>query len=143
MPEATPREIEAFLAEAFPQIADLNLRVEQAGGRKARVRMPIGEDNLRPGGTVSGPTLFWLADLGLYIAVLADLGTEAAAMAVTANATVNFLSKPERADLIADVRLMKLGRRLAVGEVAIYSEGKDDMVAHITGSYALPPAKTG
>lgn len=141
MPKASPREIESFLADIFPQIAGMNLRVEEVGDRTARVRMPIDEGNLRPGGTVSGPTLFWLADLGLYVAVLAAVGTETGAMAVTSNATVNFLSKPELADLIAEVRLMKVGRRLAVGEVAIYSEGKEDMVAHITGAYALPSAR--
>lgn len=141
MSNPSPAEIEAFLASEFPQIRDLDLDIECAGGMGARIRMPIGEANLRPGGTVSGPTLFWLADLGLYIAVLAELGTEAGAMAVTSNITMNFLNKPAPADLIAEVKLMKLGRRLAVGEVALYSAGEPQMVAHVTGAYALPPAK--
>jgi uncharacterized protein (TIGR00369 family) len=98
--------------------------------------MRVGDDSIRPGGTVSGPTMFMLADTALYIAVLASIGPKA--LAVTTNMSINFLRKPAVKDLIADCRLLKLGTRLAVGEVAIYSDGEAEPVAHATGTYSIP-----
>lgn len=135
----TPAELMDFLDREFPQTSDMGLRVEQAGDGTARVRLPVSERNLRPGGTVSGPTLFWLADLTFYVAVLAEIGP--VALAVTTNMSINFLRKPGLTDLIAEFRMLKLGRRLAVGDIAIYSEGNADPVAHVTGTYSIPPER--
>lgn len=139
MPKMTTAELHDFLEREFPQSAHLGLAIEQAGNMTARLRMPVGEQHLRPGGTVSGPTLFWLADVGLYLAILAELGP--VAMAVTTNISLNFLRKGTTADLIAEVRLMKLGRRLAVGEVSLFSDGLGEPIAHVTGTYSIPPER--
>lgn len=133
----TTVELTALLVREFPQSSHLGLVIEQAGDMTARLRMPVNESHLRPGGTVSGPTLFWVADVGLYIAVMAMVGPKT--QSVTTSITMNFLRMPSTADLIAEVRLLKLGRRLAVGEVSLFSDGMTDPVAHVTGTYALPP----
>jgi len=76
-------------------------------------------------------------DFAMYVAVLASIGP--VPLAVTTNLNINFLRKPAQKDLIAECRLIKLGNRLAVGEVQIYSEGEDEMVAHATSTYSIPP----
>lgn len=133
----TTEELTALLAREFPQSGHLGLIIEQAGDMTARLRMPVNDSHMRPGGTVSGPTLFWVADVGLYVAVMAMVGPKT--QSVTTSITMNFLRLPGSADLIAEVRLLKLGRRLAVGEVSLFSDGMADPVAHVTGTYALPP----
>src|SRR5262245_37367711 len=95
------------------------------------------ERMLRPGGTVSDPAMSGLADFSVYVAIIAALG-EAGIDAVTTNLNINFLSKPEARDMTACVDLIRLGRRLAVGEVRLYSDGQPDMVAHAIATYALP-----
>jgi len=131
----TLEELSRFLAEEFPQSTVV---VEEAGNRLSRVRQPIEERHLRPGGTVSGPTLVAVADVALYAAILAEIGR--VALAVTTNLTMNFMRRPPAGrDLIGECRLLKLGRRLAVGEVYIYSDGIDDPVAHAIGTYSIPP----
>ena len=94
---------------------------------------------MRPGGTISGPTMMALADVALYVAVLAAIGP--VPLAVTINLNINFLRKPAQADLIAEARLMKIGKRLAVGEVTIYSDGSADAVAHVTSTYSIPEGR--
>jgi acyl-coenzyme A thioesterase PaaI-like protein len=101
--------------------------------------MRAGEDMLRPGGTVSGPAMFTLADVGIYIAILGVHGATALE-AVTSNLAISFLSRPAPCDLIARVRLLKSGSRLCFGEVALYSDGKPEMVAHATATYVMPPS---
>jgi uncharacterized protein (TIGR00369 family) len=131
--------IERLIAEQFPQV-HLGGRVffiEQAGHRCARMRMIAHEKNLRPGNTLSGPSMFQLADLALYVAVLATLGMSAV-QAVTTNLNINFMSRPSPGDLIADVELLKVGKRLILGEVKLYSAGAEDMVAHAIATYARP-----
>ena len=103
----------------------------------ARLRLVASEKHLRPGGTVSGPSMFALADVCLYIAILAQIGP--VALAVTTNLNINFLRRPSPGDLVADCRLLKLGNRLAVGEVFLHSQGEDEPVAHATGTYSIPP----
>jgi uncharacterized protein (TIGR00369 family) len=93
--------------------------------------------NLRPGGTISGPAMMTLADFALYVAVLSVVGRTP--LAVTTNLTVNFLRKPEQRDLVSEARLLKAGKRLCVGEVTICSEGSSEPVAHVTGTYSVPP----
>ncbi|RBP03089.1 uncharacterized protein (TIGR00369 family) [Roseiarcus fermentans] len=130
-------ELRAYLAEVFPQVwARGDYAIEAVGPMSATVRLVYHPDHLRPGGTISGPAMFTLSDLALYVAILHEIGR--VKLAVTTSLTINFLRKPEPRDLIARVRLMKLGKRLAVGEVALTSEGSDEMVAHATGTYSIP-----
>ena len=131
-------ELQAFLEEVFPQ-QNGRLSVEAVGPMTARMRMPVAYENLRPGGTVSGPSMFTLADCTFYVAVLAMIGRQA--LTVTTNLNINFLRKPPEADLIADARILKLGRSLATGDVSVFSDGMADPVAHATVTYAIPPAK--
>lgn len=131
---ATKAEIAGFLKTEFPQNKAVVLKVDKMG---ATVRYPIGADELRPGGTVSGPVMMTVADVALYVAVLGEIGI--VPLAVTTNLSINFVRKPAAdKDIIAVCRLIKLGRTLAVGEVNIYSEGSDDVVAHAVGTYAIP-----
>jgi uncharacterized protein (TIGR00369 family) len=131
-------EIEAFLDKSFPQLhhGGRSFAVEAVGPLTARVRLGSHERHLRPGGTISGPAMFTLADVGLYVAILAQIGP--VALAVTTNLNINFLRKPEAGDLIGHCRLLKLGKRLAVGEVTIVSQGSDEPVAHAVGTYSIP-----
>jgi acyl-coenzyme A thioesterase PaaI-like protein len=128
----TTQELAAFLAAEFPQT---KVMVESVGGGGARVRHAIGFDELRPGGTVSGPVLMGVADVGLYVAICGAVGltTEVA----TTNLTTNFLRMPSgERDIIGDCRLLKVGRTLIIGEVSLFSEGDDRPVAHVVGTYA-------
>ena len=131
--------IEALIDERFPQIHSGGrvFSIEAVGERSACVRMHHHERMLRPGGTVSGAAMFSLADFSVYVAIIATLG-EAGIAAVTTNLNINFLSKPEARDMTASVSLIRLGRRLAVGEARLYSEGQSDMVAHAIATFALP-----
>ncbi|MGA0593504.1 PaaI family thioesterase [Enterovirga sp. CN4-39] len=134
-------ELERFLDREFPQI-HLDGRiysVEEVGPGTARMRMKAGPRHIRPGGTLSGPSMMTLADLALYVVILAHIGP--VGLAVTTNLNFNFLRKPEPRDLLAECRLLKLGARLAVGEVSLFSDGVDDAVCHATGTYSIPPRK--
>jgi uncharacterized protein (TIGR00369 family) len=133
------QRIEALIDARFPQIhaGGRLLSIEEVGPRHARVRMAIHDRHIRSGGTVSGPSMFTLADFSVYVAIIGALG-ETGINAVTTNMSINFLTKPEPRDLISVVRLIRLGRRLAVGEAQLYSEGMPDMVAHAIATYALP-----
>ncbi|HEX2136404.1 MAG TPA: PaaI family thioesterase [Microvirga sp.] len=137
-PIMTVAELESFLDREFPQIhhGGRSYHVEAVGPLTARVRMDYHERHIRPGGTLSGPAMMALADLTLYLAILAHIGP--VALAVTTNLSFNFLRKPERRGLVAECRLLKLGRRLAVGEVSIFSEGGSEVVCHATGTYSIP-----
>ena len=127
-------EIAAFLAREFPQT---KCTVESVGQMAATVKHEIGPGELRPGGTVSGPVLMTVADVALYVAILGEIGI--VPLAVTTNLAINFLRKPtaDRA-IIGVCQLMKVGKSLAVGEVALYSEGVDEPVAHVVGTYSIP-----
>jgi len=105
---------------------------------RIRVRLKVGEAHLRPGGTVSGPSIFALADVAVYMAVLGMIGPKS--LAVTTNCSIDFMRKPAAdTDLIAECRLLKLGRALAVGEVLIFSEGGEAPVARASLTYSIPP----
>jgi uncharacterized protein (TIGR00369 family) len=134
----TREEVTAFLDRDFPQL-HLDGRVftiEAVGPMTATMRLAVGERHLRPGGTVSGPSMMALADLAIYAGILANVGP--VALAVTTSLNFNFLNKPEPRDLVANCRLLKIGRRLVVGEVTIQGEGSDRVVCHATGTYSLP-----
>jgi uncharacterized protein (TIGR00369 family) len=134
----TLEQIDAFLDSEFPQIhhGGRTYVVEAVGPLTARLRMPYHERHLRPGGTLSGPSIMALADLALYVAILAQIGP--VALAVTTNLSFNFLRKPLARDLIAECRLLKLGKRLAVGEVLLRSDGQAEIACHATGTYSIP-----
>jgi len=134
----TVNELERFLAAEFPQAfhpaSGLSIEAVWDGG--GRVRQAYSEASVRPGGSISGPTMMALADVAMYVAVLASIGP--VPLAVTTNLSINFLRKPGAADLLAEAKLMKLGKRLAVGEVAIRSAGGVELVAHATSTYSIP-----
>lgn len=138
MPVMSPADLLKFLDEQFPQSSHLKLSIEHLDDKVIRLRLPTDESNLRPDGTISGPTLMWLADCGFYLLILAQLGP--VALAVTTNLNINFMRKPEPGDLIGEGRLLKLGKSLAVGDFTMWSDGKPDPVAHATLTYAIPPA---
>ncbi|WP_426415089.1 PaaI family thioesterase [Aestuariirhabdus sp. LZHN29] len=127
-----------FMEAEFPQCKSTLVAI---GPKCATLKHRVTEAELRPGGTVSGPTLMALADVALYVAILAEIGI--VPLAVTTNLSINFMRKPRAdRDLIAECRLMKVGRSLAVGEVSVFSEGEPDAVAHVVGTYGIPPAPT-
>lgn len=130
-------EIEAFLARDFPQVGG-EFGVEELTDDGIIVRLRVADRHLRPGGTVSGPSMFGLADVGVYLAVLSRIGP--VALAVTTNASLDFMRKPAAGrDLIAQTRILKLGKVLAVGDVLIRSEGSEAVVARASMTYAIPP----
>ena len=133
-------EITEFLGEVFPGAID-NFRIEEVAPMRSRIRMPFHARQLRPGGTISGPSLMALADTGLWVALLAMIGREA--LSVTSHLDIDFLRKPEPADVIAHTTLHKLGRRLAVGTVLMYSDGEDMPCARASVTYAIPSSYQG
>jgi uncharacterized protein (TIGR00369 family) len=137
-PVMTREEVEAFLDREFPQLhfGGRVYSVEEIGPSSARMRLQAGDQHLRPGSTVSGPTLMALVDYTLYVAILGAVGP--VALAVTINLNVNFMRKPQPGLLVCDARLMKIGRRLAVGEASVRREGEADVLCHATGTYSLP-----
>ncbi len=139
MPRITAQEIYQLCEESLPWAGIMGIEITDIGKGTCQVRLPRKDKFLRPGGTVSGPALMSLADYGMYVAVLSAIGT--VEMAVTTNLTCNFLRRPKPGAVIADCRLIKLGRRLAYGEVSLYSEGDEDAgpVAHVTATYSIPP----
>jgi uncharacterized protein (TIGR00369 family) len=132
----TAGELEVFLEGAFPQ-RPRTVTVEAVTERGLRVRQPFDPDQIRPGGTISGPTLMALADTAMYLAVVAAIGP--VALAVTTSLHIDFLRKPAPVAVIAEVELLKLGSRLAVGEVRLFSEGSDEPVARASATYSIPP----
>jgi uncharacterized protein (TIGR00369 family) len=134
----TATELEKLLAAEFPEAfhAGSGLEILDIRHGGARVRLAPQPKATRPGGTVSGPTLMMLADVAMYVALLASIGW--VPLAVTVNLNINFLRKPIPGALVAECRLIKIGRRFAVGEVTLFREGDEDPVAHATSTYAIP-----
>jgi uncharacterized protein (TIGR00369 family) len=137
-PVLNAAQIGELLHEVFPQAfyPGCGLSLERVDYGDIRVRREFHEDHLRPGGTVSGPTMMELADFAMYVAVFSAVGRQP--LAVTTNLNINFLRKPAPTDLIAEAKLLKVGKRLAVGEVTIYSDGSNEPVAHVTSTYSIP-----
>lgn len=130
-------QLGVFLHREFPQVAQ-DFVIEAVEPRQITMRMAVADRHLRPGGTVSGPSMFALADVAVYLATLAMIGPKA--LAVTTNCTIDFMRKPAAgADLIARARLLKLGRVLVVGDVLIHSEGVVEPVARASMTYSIPP----
>lgn len=137
MPRMTIDEFQALIDEQLPLVGLFGIRTLSMGRGEAMMRMHCDDKSVRPGGTVAGPALMALADVCMYAVVLSLVGR--VELAVTTNLNINFLRKPPMADVIADGRILKLGKRLAVGEVLLRSAESDDLVAHVTGTYSIPP----
>ena len=139
-PAMTVAELERFLAAEFPQSfhPESGLGIEAVWHGGGRVRQDYQPRFIRPGGTISGPTMMALADFAMYVGLLASIGP--VPLAVTTSLNINFLRKPAAHGLLAECRLLKLGKRLAVGEVTIFSQGADEPVAHATSTYSIPTA---
>jgi uncharacterized protein (TIGR00369 family) len=137
----TVAELDAFLRVEMPQLfRSSSIAIEHADGKTCRVREAYNEGMLRPGKTISGPTLMALSDVAMYVVLLSAIGP--VGLAVTTNLSINFLNKaPAGHDVIAEARLMKLGKRLAVGEVTVYSAAGGEPVAHVTSTYSIPPKR--
>jgi acyl-coenzyme A thioesterase PaaI-like protein len=134
---ATKEQVAAFIAAEFPQTRCV---VREVGNRGAVVTHEVGVAELRPGGTVSGPILMAVADVALYVAILGEIGI--VPLAVTTSLTINFMRRPAADKPIVGVcRLMKVGRSLAVGEVSLYSGDEQEPVAHVVGTYSIPPTQ--
>jgi acyl-coenzyme A thioesterase PaaI-like protein len=132
---ANREEIAAFFKKDFPQT---KCRILEVGNRSALVSHPVGHEELRPGGTVSGPTMMALADVALYVVILGEIGI--VPLTVTTSLNINFLKRSQPShEIRAQSRLLKLGKSLVVGEVLIYSGSDPDPIAHATATYSIPP----
>src|ERR1700753_3488181 len=131
-------ELEAFLRVEFPQsFGSGDTRIETADGGTCRLRQRYSDRMLRPGGTISGPTLMALADCAMYVVLLSAIGP--VALAVTTNLSINFLRKGQAGqDVVAEAKILKLGKRLAGGEVTLLSGDSPDPIAHVTATYSIP-----
>ncbi len=135
-PVMTIPELAAFLDEVFPEVRG-RFEILDLGSFSALVRMTARAEDLRPGGTVSGPAMFALADVAFYIATLAMIGPEP--LTVTTNASIDFLRKPAPGPMLAEARVLKLGRSLSVGDVLLRSEGAAAAAARASLTYSIPP----
>lgn len=136
MPKMLAADLAAFLHREFPQVDGYRFSIERVDDAGVSIRMPYQDQHLRPGGTISGPALMTLADTAMYAAVLSAIGP--VPLAVTTNLGINFLRRPRQSDVVAEARLLKVGKRLAVGDVALFSDGIPEMVAHATLTYSIP-----
>jgi uncharacterized protein (TIGR00369 family) len=138
-PKLARKELVDLLSAEFPEMFNdkSGYVIEKVWQGGCIVRKRFSGSSLRPGGTLSGATMMALADFAVYVAVLASVGW--VPLAVTTNLTINFLKKPAARDLVATTQLIKLGKRLAVGEVGIRSDGDEALVAHVTSTYSIPP----
>jgi acyl-coenzyme A thioesterase PaaI-like protein len=134
----TREEIQRFVDQVFPQARNVGI-IESLEPMGARVRRVITEAEARPGGTVSGPTLMALADYAMWVALLHEIGP--VALAVTTHFSIDFLRKPALKDVIAEVKLLKLGKRLAVGDIYLFSDGEPDLIARASATYSIPTAE--
>ncbi|WPC03921.1 PaaI family thioesterase [Pseudomonas benzenivorans] len=135
----TAQEVQMLIRAGLPMAEDMGLCIDRLDEQGALARVPFHGKLVRPGGTISGPTIMALGDAAMYAVVLGRLGR--VEMAVTSNLNINFLVKPRPVDLLAEARILRLSRRQAVCEVSLYSAGsEDELVAHVTGTYALPLA---
>jgi len=134
----TVAEIQKFLREEFPQVfSGDDIAIENADGETCLLRQRYNEAMLRPGGTVSGPTLMALADYAMYAVLLSAIGP--VGLAVTTNLNINFLRKGAPGqDILAAAKILKLGKRLAVGEVSLTSGASPEPIAHVTATYSIP-----
>ncbi len=138
MTKMSAEELMSFLQSHFPG-EGFPFSIEWVEKERMRLRWHYHERHLRPGGTISGPSLMTLADSAAYLIILSMIGP--VALAVTTSLNINFLRKPAPRDVLADARILKLGARLAIVEVSMFTEGEDDLVAHATVTYSIPPRR--
>ena len=131
----TKEELNDFLEKEFHQV-NKNFEILKVSNKIFSMLMHISSEHLRPGATVSGPTMFLLADVTFYLATLSVIGPKS--LTVTTNCSINFLRKPNEKNLISEARILKLGKTLSVGDVLIYSEDIDEPVAHASLTYSIP-----
>jgi len=136
-PAITKDELDVLIREGVPLVGGFGVVIDSLDAGTIRLRLPYKDDFVRPGGTVTGPAMFGLADVALYGAVLSLIGR--VELAVTTSMTINFLRRPPPVAIVAEARILKMGKRLAYGEVLIFSEGDPEPVAHATGTYSIPP----
>jgi uncharacterized protein (TIGR00369 family) len=136
-PQISIKAFNRLLDESAPFQKIYGFVTEEIGHGTARVRLPAGEAHIRPGGTLSGPAQMALADFAMYAALLGAIGE--VPLAVTTSLNINFLQRPAPGDLVADCRLIKLGKRLAVGDIMVHAEGSAEPVSHATATYSIPP----
>ena len=133
----TALEVQTLIRGGLPMAEDIDLRIDRLDEEGVLARVPFHAKLVRPGGTLSGPTIMALGDAAMYAVILAQLDN--VEMAVTSNLNINFLSKPKPEDLLAEAKILKLGRRQVVCEVSVYSvSNQEELVAHVTGTYVLP-----
>ena len=137
----TKAKFNALIAKEIPWAVEVGIRATRVARGRAVLLLPFGRRSLRPGGTISGPTMMALADLTMYAALL-SLDSRVT-LAVTTSFNINFLYRPSPGGLVAEGRVIKHGKRLAVMEVILHSEGHAEPVAHATGTYSIPPKKGG
>ncbi len=137
MPHISIEEFERLIREQVPFITALGVRLEKLGKGTATVHMSGKPEFLRPGDSINGPVLVALVDVAMYAAIMSLIGRSE--MALTTNLNINFLRPPPLGGLLAEARMIKLGKRLAVMEATVFSEGHDEPVAHATGTYSIPP----
>lgn len=137
MSRITAAEFEAIVREKVPLVGQLGVEVVDLGEGRAKLRLPFAEGLLRPGGTITGPAIMGLADVAMYAAVMTLIGP--VELAVTTHLNAAFLRRPAPTSLVGEGRVLKLGRRLAFGEVSVFSEGDPEPVSHVTVTYSIPP----
>jgi len=135
----TIKEFDEIVAKRLPFAQTMGLKLEEINRDSVLMRACYQEEFLRPGGTVAGPIMMGLADAAMYALVMSKIGP--VELAVTTNLSINFLSKPDPGDILAKARMLKLGKRLAIGEITLYSDGgtPSQPVAHVTTTYSIPP----
>jgi len=138
MAALTSSEFDQIIDTDLPWAREQAMQCDSIAHGSAMIRLPFSPAMLRPGNTISGPVMMSLADVCMYAVVLSAIGQ--VKLAVTTSFNLNFLHRPAPADLLADGQLLKLGKRLAVIEVTLHSEGIEDRIAHATGTYSIPPA---
>lgn len=134
----TVAEFNEIIGMSLLLAAQFGMKAEKIGPGTATLRLRFDKSHIRPGGTIAGPVQMALADVALYAVVMSLLGR--VELAVTTSLNINFLRRPAPVDVIAHAKILKLGKRLAVGECALFSDGEDEMVAHVTGTYSIPPS---
>ena len=135
MSKISPEQFNQILEVELPSAASMQIYSQHIENGEAELVLPYSDDSVRPGGTIAGPFMMMLADVCMYAVVLSLIGE--VKLAVTTSFNINFLRKPSDTDLLGRGKIIKLGKRLAVVEVSIYSD--EDIVAHATGTYSIPP----
>ncbi len=130
-------DFNTILREELPWAVDTGMTLESIHNGSATMKLPYHHRSTRPGGSISGPHIMMLADACMYAVVLSMIGS--VKLAVTTNFNINFLRKPTESDLIAEGSIIKLGKRLAILEVSVYAGEKNQLIAHATGTYSIPP----